>query len=179
LGAGLAAVRLGRGKEAELLLTEAIEQGLADWRAWNALGVIQDKREDYEASAASYQRAAEAAPHISTVWNNLGYSHLLQNNFPAAQQALYRARSLDPNNHQITHNLEIVNGALGQEQVRGETGSGKVRARTLNNWGVGAWLAGDLPRARGLFARALMASEHHFIQAETNLKSVETILASK
>ena len=76
-GAGRSALHLGRDDEAFEYLRRATASPEADWRAWNAIGILHDRRRQWVESEQAYARAAELSPHAS-VWSNRGYSLILQ-----------------------------------------------------------------------------------------------------
>lgn len=173
-GAGLAALRLGDKDGAAQYLQRAVAQEGADWTAWNALGVLSDGRGAWAESAIAYDKALALAPDKAAIWNNRGYSLLLQRRASEALAALDRAGALDPNNRRIAVNRQLARGMAGlYPSARGEHESSRDWAARLNNAGYGAWLAGDRPAARSLLARAIEASEVHYGQALVNLALVE------
>jgi len=173
-GAGLAALRLGDKAAALQHLRGAVVLKGVDWTAWNALGVLSDDRGAWADSVIAYDKALALAPDKAAIWNNRGYSLLLQRRAQEALAALDRAAALDPNSHRIAVNRQMARGMAGlYPRVRGETESSRDWAARLNNVGYAAWLAGDRPAARSLLARAIEASEVHYGRALANLALVE------
>ena len=173
-GAGRAALHLGRDDEAFDYLRRATASPDADWRAWNAIGILHDRRRQWVESEQAYARAAELSPYSASVWSNRGYSLILQRRPAEAIPMLDRAHSLDPNNAAIRRTREVayaLNGTYDEARRQGEsTGDW---ARRLNNIGYAAWLAGDGATARRLLSQAIEVSETRFERAEHNLARVE------
>jgi len=173
-GAGRAAMRLGRDAEAFALLIRATAAPDAGWRAWNAIGILHDRRGEWAASAHAYDRALQLSPDEAQIWNNRGYSLLLQGLAAEARPALDRALALDSNDARIRRNRELALALAGTFDDRRRPGETRQEwARRLNNMGYGAWLAGNPVAARSLLARAIEASETRFERAERNLARVE------
>jgi Flp pilus assembly protein TadD len=173
-GAGLAALRMGDKAAAAQHLRRAVALKGVDWTAWNALGVLSDGRGAWAESAMAYDKALALAPDKAAIWNNRGYSLLLQRRAPEAVAALDRAAAIDPTSRRIAVNRQMARGMAGfYPRARGVNESSRDWATRLNNAGYAAWLAGDRPAARSLLARAVEASEVHYGRALANLVLVE------
>jgi Flp pilus assembly protein TadD len=173
-GAGRAAYHAGRIDQAYQWLSRATALPNADWRAWNALGVLHDRRSEWEASERAYARAAQLAPNQAAVWNNRGYSLLLQRRFAEALPYLDRAHALDSGDEAVRRTRALGRAMAGSFEVaRRPRESAREWAERLNNMGYGAWLAGDTEAARRLLAQAIEASDTRFERAEANLARVE------
>jgi Flp pilus assembly protein TadD len=173
-GAGRAAYHAGRIDQAYQWLSRATALPNADWRAWSALGVLHDRRREWEASERAYARAAQLAPNQAAIWNNRGYSLLLQRRFAEALIYLDRAYGLDPNDEAVRRTRTIGHAMAGRfDPARRPRESAREWADRLNNMGYAAWLAGDTEAARRLLAQAIEASDTRFARAEANLARVE------
>lgn len=171
--AGIAALRLGNAGEARPLLERATAGGTATWRAWNALGVLADRRGDWPAADSAYTRAAQLAPANSEVANNLGWSLMLRGRWAQAVPPLERAVALNPSSRRIADNLELARAALSDDlPVRRPGESGADFAARLNDAGVIARLQGDRQRAVAAFTRALEVQSRWFERAANNLAAV-------
>ena len=172
--AGRAAFQAGRLVQALDLLNRATALPAADWRAWNALAVLHDRRRDWEASGRAYERALQLAPDQAAILNNRGYSLMLQGRAPEALPYLERAFALDANNEAIRRNRGMAQAMTGTfDDARRPRETTRDWAQRLNNMGYAAWLAGDQPAARRLLARAIEVSDTQFERAEANLARVE------
>jgi Flp pilus assembly protein TadD len=173
-GAGRSALHLGRDDEAFDSLRRATASSEADWQAWNAIGILHDRRRQWAESEQAYARAAELSPYAASVWSNRGYSLMLQRRAAEAIPMLDRAAALDPNNATIRRTRVVayaLNGTYDETRRQGES-TGEW-ARRLNNIGYAAWLAGDAATARRLLSQAIEVSETRFERAEHNLARVE------
>lgn len=172
-GAGRAAFNLGRVDQAYDYLIRASAQPGADWRTWNALAVLHDQRYAWEASAEAYRRALALSDRSASIWNNRGYSLMLQRRFPEAASDLDRAVALDPNNPIYRTNRDLAHAMAGQYAQRRRGESRREWGRRLNNMGYAAWLAGNREAARSLLARAIEESDVAMGRAEANLNMLE------
>lgn len=174
---GMALLHLNRVDDAEARLRKAVQLPGADWQAWNALGVLLDGRKAWIESRQAYDHAVSLAPNEPSVLNNAAYSLIMQSHAVEARDLLAKARALAPGDQRILVNSQIADGMAGyypKKRAGNETHA--QWASRLNNAGYGAMLAGDLPKARSLFAQAIKASDTHFDAAEKNLARVESQL---
>lgn len=115
---GLLHLRENRNELAEQRLRQAVglDQGQvrqSTVQAYNGLGVIADRRGDYESASAWYLRALEI--HKSPLlYNNLGYSRYLSGNHGAAEWAYLQALELSPGYRAAVMNLALLKSKLGQ-----------------------------------------------------------------
>ena len=173
-GLGLSALQLGQDDVALQALTRAASAPHPDWHTWNALGILHDRRREWQAAGDAYAHAAEIAPYEAAVWSNRGYSLMLQHRPADALTLLDRAVSLDPNNATIRRTRELAQAMTGvYDENRRPNETSADWASRLNNMGYSAWLAGDAAAARRLLARAIEVSETRFERAEHNLARVE------
>jgi len=172
-GVGLSALQLGQDDLALAWLSRAGVSS-SDWHVFNALGIVHDRRGEWQAAGEAYARAAELAPYEASVWSNRGYSLMLQRHAAEALPLLERALALDPNDAAIRRTRELAMAMTGvyDEGRRANETSGDW-ARRLNNLGYGAWLGGDNAAARRLLTQAIEVSETRFERAEHNLARVE------
>ena len=172
-GAGRAAFNLGRYDEAMDLLVRASLLPGADWRTWNALAVLHDRQRAWPASAEAYRQAFALASDEAAVWNNRGYSLLLQQRFAEAASDLDRAVALDSNNEIFRTNRDLAHAMAGRFGARRTGESDRQWAGRLNNMGYAAFLAGNRAAARSLLARAIEESDVAMARAEANLALAE------
>jgi Flp pilus assembly protein TadD len=168
-GAGRAAFNLARYGEALDLLSRAAALPGADWRTWNALAVLHDRRGTWADSAEAYRQALALSQDQAAIWNNRGYSMMLQRRFPEAASDLDRAVALDANNQVFRTNRDLAHAMAGRFGARRSGENAREWARRLNNMGYAAWLAGNREAARSLLARAIEASDVAMARAEHNL----------
>lgn len=172
--AGLAALRSGDRAAATGWIEKATAIPGASWRAWNALGVLADLRQDFAESDRGYARAAELAPQQAEVANNMGWSLLLRGEWDGAAAALERAHALDPQSVRIANNLELARAALAEELPARTAGeSDEDWAARLNDAGVVAQMRGDNARAIAAFAQAIDARSTWYKRAANNLRRAQ------
>ena len=173
-GAGRAAMMAGNTDTALEWLLRATSMPESDWRAWNALAVMLDQRRLWEESALAYEQASTRAPSEKSIWNNWGYSLLLQRQAEEALVYFERALAIDPGDEQIVRNHELTRAMLGYYPSQRRPGETAAHwAARLNNAGYGAMLAGNRTAARSLFARSQEASEVHYSRAAENQERLE------
>lgn len=171
--AGLAALRSGDLAAARMWIEKATARPDASWVAWNALGVLADRRRDFAEADRGYAKAAELAPDEAEIANNLGWSLLMRGEWEAAVVKLERAHRLDPRSKRIANNLELARAAVAEDlPVRRSGESDEDWSARLNDAGVVARLRGDTPRAVAAFTRALEARSVWFERAANNLEIV-------
>jgi len=174
---GMALIQLGRAADAEAYLLKAVALPGADWHSWNALGAVLDARRAWTESRQAYGHALALAPDQPMVLNNAGYSLILQGRAHEAREMLSKARAIAPDDQRIATNSQIADGMAGfYPKKRAANEDDGQWASRLNNAGYGALIAGDLPKARSLFARAIKASDTYYEAAEKNLARVESQL---
>lgn len=172
--AGLAALQAGDLAAATGWIEKATAMPDASWRAWNALGVLADYRQDYAQADRGYARAAELAPNEAQVANNMGWSLLVRGEWDAAAAALERAHGLDPASTRIANNLELARAALAEDLPARKPGeSDEDWAARLNDAGVIAQARGDTSRAIAAFTQAIEMRSTWYERAANNLKRVQ------
>lgn len=173
--AGIAALNLGDLARALRLLGKATAQADASWRAWNALGVAHDRKQNWAVADRAYAAADRLSPGNAKVLNNQGWSLLLRGNWAQAVGPLTKAAKLDPSNPRIAANLDLAASAVAASLPRRRPGeTGENYAARLNDAGVTAFRQGDRARAIAAFAQALESSERWFVLAANNLSLVES-----
>lgn len=168
--AAIAALKLGRLKDAVPFGTCATEGATATWKAWNVRGVIADYAQDWALADTCYARAHQLAPKQAEVVNNEGWSMLLRGDWVTAAGFLRDAAKLDPDSARIANNLDLATMALAAGLPARKAGeSSQDWAARLNDAGVAAELAGDRQRAVAAFTQALYASDDWYARAANNL----------
>jgi len=176
-GKGIALSRLGRSGEAIQALREAVANDPSAWRAWNALGVEYDRQKNWEQAEAAYAEALKAPDAGAMVYNNRGYSRLLQGRQDDAAADFVTALERDPGFAVARTNLRLALAVSGQYD-RATTASGaEDRAAILNNAGFAALMRGDLKAAEGLFTQAIEARGRNYARAQENLELTRGLMA--
>lgn len=172
--AGIAAIYIGKLDRASAALTAATALPGASWRAWNARGVLADRRRDWVDAELAYGRAVALAPDRAEVLNNRAWSLMLQGHWAEALLLLERAVALDSKTSRMAANLELARAALAEDLPRRRAGeSDSDWAARLNDAGVVAAGRGNRQRAVAAFAQAMEASAEWFERAANNLAIVE------
>jgi Flp pilus assembly protein TadD len=177
-GQGLALIRLGRPEAAMPILKEAVTLDPGLWRAWNALGSLEDAQHNWAAADDAYGRALALKPDAALVLNNMGMSKLIRRDYAGAEQTFAKALAMDPDLKEAAANLRLAQAWQGryEEALRG--GSEDGAAQRLNDVGYVAMLRGDLAIAEALFLRAISASPTYHEVAHKNLEEVERLRSS-
>ena len=178
-GKGVALAQLQRSDEAEAALRAAVLADPSLWRAWNALGVEADRRRDWTGAEAAYGKALEAPSAEATVYNNRGYSRLLQGRYPEASLDFVHALDKDPSMTMARSNLRLSLALQGEYAKATATSDKDQRAGVLNNAGFAAVLRGDLDAAEKLFQQAIDTRGTTYARAYQNLELVKSLKAGK
>ena len=174
-GKGLAALLNGEKEPAAEALRMAVKQDANLWRAWNALGYYYDTKQQWPDSADCYERALAANPVSAPVYNNRGFSNLLQRRFGEAIADLSRAVEIDPSLPGAARNLRLALASNG-EYARALVGAtGKNLGEALNNVGYIALLRGDYAAAESYLSRAMDADASFNRLAWLNLSYLKSI----
>jgi Flp pilus assembly protein TadD len=105
---GLYYTKRGEVDKARDFLERLLVGDETNWKAHNALGVLADLEEDFDAARDHYTDALKLRPDLAIVWNNLGYSVYLLGDLQLASDYLKRALELDPAHEAARLNLALV-----------------------------------------------------------------------
>jgi len=178
-GLGIAQSGLGRAPEAITALREATASDPTQWRAWNALGVEYDRQKNWTQAEDAYAQALKSPRAGAMVYNNRGYSRMLQGRYAEASADFVTALDRDPGFAVARTNLRLSLAVRG-EYDRATTASGaEDRAAVLNNAGFAAMMRGDLTEARDLFQQAIAARGKFYGKAQENLELAQSMIAQK
>jgi tetratricopeptide (TPR) repeat protein len=177
-GEGLCLSLMGKSDEALADLKQATALDKTLWRAWNGLGREYDMRKDWKQSQAAYAQAM-AAPGANSaiVFNNRGYSHLLQKQNELAIADFVAALDRDPSLAAARTNLRIAMAIEGHYDRASTTGVGDDRAAVLNNVGLAAAIRGDYDQASKLLNAAIEAKGSYYERATDNLQLTKQLQA--
>lgn len=169
-GAGIAALRLGRDKDAEPKLRAATAACPDDAQTWGALAIIEDKAGRWDLSDAAYARAIALSKDDPALLNNAGVSLMSRRRYVEAMRLFRQALLIDPANERAKNNLDIARVASGERPDFDSEEDSRRRAERLNNAGYAALLAGDDGAATSYFDEAIKVNPFRFDVAEANLK---------
>ena len=168
-GHGISLMLLGDRKNGVESLRTAVREDPTLWRAWNALGYYHDFHGDWAAAAESYAMALDGNPHSALIYNNRGYSMLMQRRLEEAVSDLNRAVRIDPDLEVAQENLRLALAWSGR-YVHAMSGVPKREmARVLNNVGFVALLRGDYRNAEAYLLRAMERDPSYNEVASRNL----------
>ena len=168
-GRAVGLMREGETTLARELLTTATRLDPSLARAWSALAVLADWEQDWKAADSYYGKALAAAPRDATVYNNRGYSRLLQRRAPEAEADFLMALQLQPKLGSAETNLRLARGLQGHYTEAFAGSSREQLGRDLNTVGYAALLRGDMKLAESYFSRALELDPQYQGTAAANL----------
>ena len=171
-GEGIALSLLGRTEEAQPILESSVSENPAAWRAWNALGVIYDRRHDWAKADVAYQHAISASKSSPIVLNNRGFSRLSQNRLDDAASDFVAALQIKPDFASARNNLRLAIAMKGDYSRAIEGTDSSNRASVLNNAGFAAMARGDYSEAEDLLGQAIQAKGEYYSVAAANLEMV-------
>ncbi len=174
-GRGIALLLLGERNAGSASLRQATEQDPTLWRAWNALGSYYDSQGDWDQAARSYGSALAAKPESALVYNNRGFSRLLQGRAEEVVDDLNRSLRIDPTLELAQANLRLALAWRGQylSALSGapESQIGKI----LNNICFIAILRGDYGSAEAFLLRAMELAPSFNAVASRNVVYLEGV----
>ncbi|MER0238389.1 hypothetical protein [Fulvimarina sp. MAC8] len=100
------------------IFKEILDADPSDSDAWLGFAASADRLERFSASDDAYGKLAKLKPGDPTVYNNLGYSHLLRGNVKRAYAYLAQAKQLAPGNQRIANNLELLRAGAKSKDKR-------------------------------------------------------------
>jgi len=171
-GEGVGMSLLGRIEEALPVLEAAVALNPNAWRAWNTLGVIYDRRQDWSKADGAYDHAMTASNASPLVLNNRGFSRLSQNRLDDAAADFVAALQKKPDFSPARNNLRLTIAMKGDYTRATEGASAADRPSILNNAGFAAMARGDYSTARNLLGQAIQAKGEYYSVAAANLETV-------
>lgn len=178
-GAGLALSLLGKSNEAMATLKEVVAADPRAGRAWNALGAEHDRRREWIQAEAAYERALATSADPTPVYNNRGFSRLLQGRLDEAVADFVQALERKPDMDTARTNLRLAMAMRG-EYDRAVSGATPTEAAALlNNAGFAAAVRGDYRQADTLLTQAIKARGEYYQRASANLQYTRDLAAGE
>ena len=171
-GEGIGLSLLGRTDEALPVLETAVSLNADAWHAWNALGVIYDRRHEWPKAGAAYDHAMATSSGSPLVLNNRGFSRLSQNKLDDAAADFVAALQKKPDFSSARNNLRLAIAMKGDYTRATEGANAADRPSVLNNAGFAAMARGDYSTAENLLGQAMQAKGEYYAVAATNLEVV-------
>jgi len=104
----------GRLDDAKSAVLAELQQSPSSVEAYNLLGIIESKQQDYPNAEAAFQKALALAPGSVKTYNNLGDALLAQKEPDLAEKAFRNSLRLDPQNRDANYNLGVLLLARGR-----------------------------------------------------------------
>ncbi len=156
-------------------LQQAVARDPGLWRAWNALGYYHDSNRDWSAAADSYGKALEGNPDSILIYNNRGFSMLMQRRLEEAVADFNRVLQIDPDFEVARENLRLALAWQGK-YVHAMAGAPDAdMARILNNVGFIALMRGDYGNAEAYLLRAMEADPSYNATAARTLTYLKQV----
>ncbi len=174
-GQGIALVRAGEALRAQSALERAVEREPGLWRAWNALGYLLDVQGDAAGADRAYGKALAVNERSAVLYNNRGFSRLMQRKADAAAEDFHRALQIDPQLELTKANLRLALAWQGRYAHAAAGTNGADSGRALNNVGYVALMRGDLDTAERYLSRAMTADAGFNSAASRNLAYLKTL----
>ncbi len=156
-------------------LQRAVAQDSGLWRAWNALGYHHDSNQDWAAAADSYGKALDGNPDSALIYNNRGFSLLMQRRLEEAVADLNRALQVDPEFEVARENLRLALAWQGKYVHAMAGASSRDMPRILNNIGFIALMRGEYDNAEAYLLRAMEADPRYNETAARNLNYLKQV----
>jgi Flp pilus assembly protein TadD len=174
-GAGLANLQMNQQTLAKTNLQKAVALDSKLWRAWNGLGFYYDRHKEWKKAERSYNNALKVKSDRPSLFNNRGFSKLMQGSYESAISDFNSALRLNPDLMAARMNIRLALAWLGRyvEAIAGATRD--ELPEVLNNVGYVAMLKGEFPVAEAYFSRAMERSPSYNETAATNLKKLEVL----
>ena len=182
-GLGLAHFNARQFLEARPPLQAAVAIDATLWRSHNALGILADRDERYDAAIDHYTAAIQSRPNSASIRNNRGYSKYLAGDLEASKRDFLAAIDIDPSYELAWRNIGLVY-AREQDYTRALNAMKRAMPEhvALNDVGYIAMLDGNYRIAQTYFENAVIVSPRHYQTAQDNLvelrrRSVELVAA--
>lgn len=83
-----------------------------DPAAWLGFAASSDMIGRFDSSDRAYSQLHKMVGNTAVYYNNIGYSHLLRGDLPAARRYFLKAYEIDPSNETTAENLELMKNSV-------------------------------------------------------------------
>jgi Flp pilus assembly protein TadD len=111
----------GEYGHSERYYREAAELRPDNVDAWLGLAASYDQLRRFDLAERAYNRALSIVGPSATIYNNMGYSYLLQGKLEEAHRKLTAAQELDPDNPYVQANLELLREGVRRARQHRQT----------------------------------------------------------
>jgi Flp pilus assembly protein TadD/cell division septation protein DedD len=163
LGLGLAKLSLGEYDQAEASLNSSIRGRSVSWKAYNALGIINNRYGRHKKAAGLFKEAIAMRPKQAALYNNLGLAQMKLEQAAKAEMSFIKALRLDPDNVRARNNLGLLYSSQGRwQEARQSFTDAMGEAKAHNNLGVLLAYGGQYLKAQEHFRKAVENSPTYY-----------------
>ncbi|MCY9873303.1 tetratricopeptide repeat protein [Vibrio barjaei] len=138
--------------------------------SYMGLGIIADVENKYDIARVLYDKASIAAPQMTKVLINQGYSYYMSGDYTKAARYTQNALKREPSNEKAQNNMALIYLAQGQEnQALNMFSRHMERFEALNNVGYFLMLKGRPEQAIPYFQQAIDSKPSYYKLANDNL----------
>ena len=174
-GRGISLMLLGERENGFESLRQAVERDSTLWLDWNALGYYHDVERDWAAAAESYGKALEGRPESALIYNNRGFSMLMQRRLEEAIDDFNRVLRIDSDFEVARENLRLALAWDGKYIHAMSGAAERDMPRILNNVGFIAMMRGDYANAEAYLLRAMEVDPSYNVAASRNLAYLKQV----
>lgn len=178
-GLGVARLQQGRRATAKQAFDKAVSLDSELWRAWNGLGYFYDSVKDWKRAEQSYDRALKLRRDKPALFNNRGFSKLMQSRYEDAIVDFRAAPQMSPLLKVTRMNIRLAQAWLGRYVEAAAGASKKDLPTVLNNIGYIAMIKGEYAAAEAYFSRAMELSPSFNETASNNLQKLEAFKSQR
>lgn len=178
-GLGVARLQQGRRAMAKQAFDKAVSLDSELWRAWNGLGYFYDSVKDWKRAEQSYDRALKLRRDKPALFNNQGFSKLMQSRYEDAIVDFRAALQMSPLLKVTRMNIRLAQAWLGRYVEAAAGASKKDLPTVLNNIGYIAMIKGEYAAAEAYFSRAMELSPSFNETASNNLQKLEVFKSQR
>ena len=178
-GLGLVLLKKRDNARAREVLTHSLHVENRQWRAHNALGILDDLESEHHSAIDHYKQALAIHPKSPRLLNNLGYSYYLSDDRQNAVALFKRALDEDPDYQLAWQNLGLVYAREEKYSAAVEAFSHTMdAAQAYNDVGYLSMLDGRYELSETFLEEAIKLSPSYYQTANQNRVRVKALKAS-